>query len=589
MTDTANVRKADPVLVAVLDTRFDAIVEQVAGAMVRTSMSPIFAEARDLSAAVFDKDLRLIAQRDWLPVLASNLPAAIKNIAGKWGENVHEGDVFIHNDPFGMNSHIPDINIAKPIFYKGQLEFWVVAKGHNADVGGRGLCGYDPTARTTWDDGLTFRALKLYNAGVFNKDLMDVIKANTKLPDLIEADLDCEVGACVVGERDLVEVLDHYGIEAVYACLDEIMDATERGLRAKIEQIADGVYCGEKAIDDDAFTRDVPVTVRAKVTKKGSDITIDLSESDPQAPSFVNSTLGNTFSVSNMAILYFMEGDTKRNEGALRPVKVITKKGTVVDPEFPAATTMCTCTQAETIFEAVMLALADTKPEWATGAHGKMDQFIAVGLNPDTQRPFAMIDFFSVAQGSSGTMGYDGWPMGGPSHCMGQLRSPDPEVMELTAPFVVWQFEMAGGNSMGAGQYRGGSGMNYRAEWNGDAAGETSGQGHVDYATPSGLFGGTSPAPCLPVFTYADGKVVKPRPNVYIDVKRGMTYEITTQGGAGWGDPFQRDPKRVLRDVKDELYTAEEAKNLYGVVVVPDNGSFKVDEAATSEARASGK
>ncbi|MCL4553780.1 MAG: hydantoinase B/oxoprolinase family protein, partial [Actinobacteria bacterium] len=442
MTDSQSTAKVDPILTAVLDSRFSSIVDQVAGAMMRTSMSPIFAEARDIAAGLFDRNLRLIAQRDWLPVLASNLSVAIQEIAGYFGDDLHEGDVIVHNDPYGRNSHTPDINVAKPIFHNGEIVFWAVAKGHHVDVGGRGLCGYDPTARTTWDDGIIIKPSKLYAAGVYNRSIWDFLKSNTKIPALVEADLNCQVGACTVGERGLLALVEQYGVDPIYSCLDELMDATERGLRHKIAQLADGVYLGEKAFDDDAVDRGKPVTVRAKVTVAGSDITVDLSESDPQVPSFLNSTWGNTFSVANMAVLYFAEGDTKRNDGALRPIHLITKKGTCVDPEFPAATTMCTCTMTETIFEAVTLALAPAKPDWATGAHGKMSMHISTGINPRTQRFFANLDFVTCSDGSGGTAGYDGWAEGGPSHTMGQLRQPDPEIMELVTPTVVWQNEL---------------------------------------------------------------------------------------------------------------------------------------------------
>ena len=584
MTQPRLITTVDPILTAVLDSRFTSIVDQVAGAMVRTSMSPIFAEARDISAGLFDKDLRLIAQRDWLPVLASNLSVAIEEIAGYWEGDLHEGDVIVHNDAYGKNSHTPDINVAKPVFHKGQIAFWSLAKGHHVDVGGRGLCGYDPGARTTWDDGLVIKPSKLYNAGVYNRSIWDFLKSNTKIPALVEADLNCQVGACVVGERALLALIEQYGQDAIYECLDEIMGATERGLRDKIGQLADGVYYGEKAFDDDAVTRGRPVTVRARVTVAGTDITIDLSESDPQVPSYLNSTWGNTYSTANMAVFYFMEGDTKRNAGALRPIHLVTKKGTCVDPNFPAATTMCTCTLTETIFEAVSLALAPAKPEWATGAHGKMSLHIAMGVNPRTSRFFATIDFCTCAEGSGGTADYDGWAQGGPTHCMGQLRQPDPEIMELVTPTVVWENELVGGRE-GVGEYRGGMGATYKVEYLASVNACEVGQGHADWAVPTGLFGGGSPPPSHPRVRHADGSVTPVVVNSYWDPQPGDVYEQETQGGAGWGDPWKRDPALVLKDVEDEFLTPEDARDKYGVIIVGGDAPV-VDASATDRLRA---
>jgi len=427
---------------------------------------------------------------------------------------------------------------------------------------------------------------KLYIAGKKNRSLWDFIKANTKLPVLGEADLNCQIGACVTGERALVALLDQYGVDAVQDSLDMIMDATEHGLRAKISELKPGVYYGEKAIDDDVVNRGMPVTVRAKVTVGDGEIEIDLSDSDPQVPSYMNSTWGNTYSVSTMAVLYFMPGDTKRNAGALRPIKLITKKGTFVDPEFPAACSMCTCSMTETIFEAITLALAETKPEWATAAHGKMSLHISCGLNPNNQRPFATIDFATCAEGSGGTMGHDGWAMGGPTHCMGQLRSPDPEIMEIVTPVTVWQLELTGGRE-GAGKYRGGVGANYRVEYTADAECVECGQGHADYAVPAGLFGGGNPIPSAPrVLRKANGERERIPVNVFWSVKAGDIYEQDMQGGAGWGNPFERDPEKVLKDYDDEFLSAADAKEIYGVVINEAAGA--IDWAATEAARAAG-
>ena len=585
MTDSPTVRNVDPILTAILDKRFDAVVDLVAGAMMRTSMSPIFAEARDLAAAIFDRKLQLIAQRDYLPVLASNLPAAIHEIVDPWEGDIQEGDVFIHNDAYGNNSHLPDINVAKPVFYKGELVFWVVSKGHHADVGGRGICGYDPTSGTCWDDGLIIKSTKLYEAGRRARGIWQFLAANTKLPDLITADLECQVGSCVVGERALLEICEQYGVEPVYDCLNELMDSNERMLRSKIETIPDGVYYGEKSFDDDIVHRGIPVTVRTKVTVSGSDVTIDFSESDPQVPSYMNITWGNTYSVAMMAILYFVEGDTPRNDGAMRPIHIVTKKGTVVDPEFPAPCTMCTCAGTETIFEAISLALAPVRPEWATAAHGKMSLGMYTGINPETGRPFATLDFGTNVQGSGGTLGFDGWPTGGPSHTMGQLRLPDPEVTELTMPQIVWRAEMVPGRE-GAGQFRGGMGSIYRTQYKADAKAAEVSQGHAAWAVPSGIFGGQSPPPCYSyVIRAADGSKEQISVNSFWEIREGDIYEQVMQGGAGYGDPFTRDPQLVLKDVQDELLTLDRARDVYGTIIKPVDGNFEIDIESTEALR----
>lgn len=584
---TKKKKKIDPITVAVCDNRFTAIVDQMAGAMVRTSMSPIFAEARDICSGIFDKDLRLIAQRDYLPVLAANLNVAIKEIAEYWEGDINEGDVFVHNDAYGRNTHQPDVNVAKPVFKNGKLLFWTMAKGHHADIGGRGLVGYDPKAQTCWDDGLIIKPAKLYDRGKYNKSTWQLICDNTKLSSLVEADLHCQVGACNVGERVLLALAEEYGEDTVFAAIDEILDAAEIEMRKKIEQIPDGEYHGEKSFDNDAWDRTKPVTVKAKVTVKGSDIAIDLSESDPETPGYLNSSWGNSFSIATMAVMYFVEGDTKRNAGSLRPIQFTTKKGTCVDPNFPHAVTMCTCTYSETIFEAIMLALNPTKPEWATAAHGKMSLSITAGHNPRTKRPFAIIDFGTNAQGSGGTLGHDGWAMGGPAFDMGQLRHPDPEVMDLITPRIIWQNELTGGRE-GIGQFRGGWAGVFKVQYLVDCPAVECGQGHVPYAVPTGIFGGGGPPPAAPRVRRKDGKVELIDSNVFWEIHEGDTYEQDQQGGAGYGDPLKRDPLKVQKDVDDEFVTVEKAKEDYGVILKPKDGQpwrWEVDGKATEEER----
>ncbi len=574
--------EVDPIVMAVLDSRFQAIVEQVAIAMARTSMSPIFAEARDISAGIFDRDLRLIAQKDYLPILAANIPVALRDIFEKWEGDIHEGDIFVHNDPYGSNSHQPDINVAKPVFYKGQLVFWVVTKGHHVDIGGKGLCGYDPTARTCWDDGIIIKPCKLYEKGEKNHSTWNLICHNTKLPGMVEADLNCQVGACNVGERAVLNVVERYGVDSIYASLDDIFDRTEKGFREQIRQVKDGVYYAEKAIDDDAVNRGIPVYIRAKVIVDDGDITIDLSESDPQTPSYLNSCWGNTYSNAFIPIFFFMEGDVTRNEGALRPSKIVTQKGTCVDPEFPAANTMNTCTFTETIVEVVLLALKDAKPEWSIAGHGKMSLHLSGGFNPRTKRDFAIIDFVTCGAGSGGTEGHDGWPQAGPGHCMGMLRQPDPEIMELCTPQTVWRNELVGGRE-GFGKFRGGFATAYKVQYDADAAAVECGHGHAPWAVPFGIFGGGSPPPSAPKVTHRDGSVTPIMINTFWDIKEGDIYEQEMQGGAGWGDPLERDPERVWKDVDDEFLTIEKAEEIYGVVI--DQQAHKIDYEATKKVR----
>lgn len=576
-------RKIDPIIVAVLDSRFSAIIDQMARTLERTSRSPIFAEARDYVTAIFTKDLRLIAQKDYIAVLASAIPVALENIAEAYKGDIHEGDIFIHNDVYAGGNHLPDVNVVKPVFYKGELLFWSVVKGHQADLGGRGVAGYDPTSTTIWDDGLIIPACKLYQGGKLNRGIRDLISRNNKLPEIVWGDILCEVGGVTIGERIFLELLDRYGAETLYAAIDEIIAATEKETREKIKQIPDGVYYGEKSIDHDAINRNKPVTVRVKIIKQGDEITIDLSDSDPQTVGYVNSSWANTYSSCHLAMYYALPGEPRRNEGSRKPIKVVAAKGTVVNPEFPAPVTMCTVATVACIAEAIWLALAPVIPQWITPAQGKGPFVMSRGFNPRTKRKYINFDALFHAFSSSGTMGYDGWPTGGATTDLGTMRIPDPEICELTFPIHVlcreWEIDSAG-----AGEFRGGPCHIYRVQQLVDTeAATTTHEGMRDFSMPFGMFGGKNArASTLTRYT-PDGRKEEIDCFRFFDLKARDILEAHTGAGAGFGSPFKRDIEKVREDVKNELVSIRGAKEDYGVIVDPV--TLEVDVEATKKLR----
>ena len=192
---TAKSNRLDRIKVSVISNRLDAISKEIGQTMLRTSRSPIFSEARDFVTAVFDAKLRLVAQTAYIPVLMGALPYAIKSIAKTFEGDIDEGDIFILNDPFRGNNHPPDITIAKPVFDGKEIAFWAVSKGHHADVGGGGVAGYNPGAKSVWEECIRIPPAKLYAKGQPNKGLWDTILLNVFLSFLVEGDLQCQVGA----------------------------------------------------------------------------------------------------------------------------------------------------------------------------------------------------------------------------------------------------------------------------------------------------------------------------------------------------------------------------------------------------------
>jgi len=579
----ATERKIDPVLVAVLSNRIKAIAEEMAKTLMMTSRSGIFAEARDFVTAVFDKELRLIAQSEYFPGFAGALPYILPPLVKKFEENIHEGDIFMVNDPYEGNSHIPDLNIVKPVFYEGKVQFWTACKGHMADIGAGGVAGYDPEGTTVWDEGLVIPPIKLYDKGKRSEALWDFILRNVKARDIVAGDIMCEVGGNNIGERGLLKLLDRYGPETIHLHIDEFLSASEREVRDRISRIPDGVYYGEKSVDDNIEDKSKPVTIRVKVTKEGSDVTIDFSDSDPQGPRFMNSSFAFTQSMGTLTIFWIIE-QSKSNYGSLKAIHFINPVGTCVNCAFPATATLATTSMAEGIQEAIQLALAPAVRHLVAAGSSKLGFQIVRGINPRTGRLYVNMDFFCRGTPSSGTEGYDGWEGGGPAQELGMGRVPDVEIQELISPVHILTFEEEM-DSAGAGMFRGGNGHIYRVQYLADTIDGVLSpcNGTREYSVPFGLFGGKNPKPNITIIERPDSRRDKIESNSFMNIKKGNIVTSHLMGGAGFGDPFERDTWRVQQDVRDGFVSVEKAREEYGVVLDPE--TFEIDADATAKLR----
>ncbi len=578
-----NVRAADvdPIKVSVIDNRLDAISKEIGQTMLRTSRSPIFSEARDFVTGVFDHKLRLVAQTAYIPVLMGALPYAVKSIAGKFEGDIDEGDIFILNDPYHGNNHPPDITIAKPVFFDSEICFWSVCKGHHADVGGGGVAGYNPGARSIWEECIRIPPAKLYMAGLLNKALLDTILLNVHLPFLVEGDLHCEVGACTKGERSLIALLEKYGTDLVNAAIDQIFDASERHMRAVISDVPNGEFEAERLIDHDGIEKDKMIKVKVTLKVDDEDITFDFSGSDPQAQGYINSTMPNTASSAFLALFMSIGSEVRFNEGALRALHVIAPVGTVVNAAEPAPVTGCTIASAQAIIESVWLALSQTVPEKVDACWARWCAPATMGFNPRTGRPFGDIHFMCKGGGGA-SYGLDGWDHMGTVVCAGGLRAPDPELHELVNPYTVLQYEYWP-DSAGAGEWRGGMGTIYR--WRveaDDIAVANFGGGNRAETVPFGLEGGND-APANQLYLRKADEVIDVDAESFYDFDKGDVFEIYESGGGGYGDAKKRPVEKVREDVQNGVVSIDKAREDYGVVI--DANTLDVDNAATQELR----
>jgi len=573
----------DLILLTVIASRLEAITREMGAGMLRSSRSPIFAENKDFVTAIFDRQLRMVAQTAYIPVLMGASPFAVKAIRDHFGEDVHEGDVMILNDPYHGNNHLPDISVVKPVFFGGELRFWVLARGHHADIGGGGTAGRNPNAKSIWEEGLRIPPARLYQSGKYNRDVWNLILLNVRLPVLVEGDLQCQVGACNVGERALWDLLQQYGCESTDRAMEEILHRSEVQMRARLRDIPDGVYSAERQLDHllDGNRAKRP-TVRLKIEVKGENLIFDFSGCDPQFPAFYNSSYPNTVSSCYIGLFSTIAPDIKINEGAMRPISVLAPKGSLVNPEEWAPTTQCTVTTCAAIVETVWLALAQAVPELVQSGWSRPNAGAGAALNRRTGRYAAFILHFTKGGGGA-TFGFDGWSHISPVSSMGGSRVPDPELHELTFPHLILQYEYKK-DSAGAGKWRGGYGASFRLQFVEDGTTLSVHTGNVsDETAPFGLARGHN-APLAKVkMRLAGGEVIDVRQATILNPRKGDIVEFYSAGGGGYGDPYERPVDAVAEDVIAGLLSEEKALEEYGVVVDPH--TLTVDMEATERVR----
>ena len=548
--DTGN---DDPITMAVVEHRLESIAQEMTEAMLRTAMSQILNSSRDFSTAILDSDCQLVAQGEGIPVHISALPVAGAAVRDYFGEDIHDGDLFILNDPYFGGSHLPDITIIRPVFHDGRLLFYGVNRAHHSDVGGGTHGGYNPGANEIFQEGLRIPPLKLYDKGVPRADLLQMLSANVRQSENFLGDLNAQIGSVMLAAQRIGSLLADYGPDRLLAVVAEILSATERQVRQFISGWPDGEYSGESFVDDDGFDSKL-VPIRAKVTIAGDSMTIDLSESSPQVEGFINSAYANTRSLAHAAIMYLAPMDVARNEGSMRPVQIVAPRGLVVNANPPAPVCMSTNHCAEEVVEAVFKALAPAIPAAVSSGFSRRLRYAITGHDPRTGRQFIW-HFFLARGGGGASQGVDGWSNVGEINVAGGIRSPSIEVTEERFPFFIERHELRP-DSGGVGAWRGGLGavcdLVYEGE--GPALLNTAGDGIV--VPPFGLFGADDGLPHDYKIVANGTERVLGSKEVGVVVKPGDHIVCLSSGGGGYGQPEDRDKGASGWDLKNGYVTS---------------------------------
>jgi N-methylhydantoinase B len=552
----------DPFTVEIIKNSLVAIGDEMFYALQRTSKSTIIYETLDFGVAITDAQGRLVAQGNGVPLFIGTLDAAVNAVRERFAASgsLHPGDIVVTNDPYGGGgTHLSDVSLIMPIYFRGELIAYVGNKAHWTEVGGKDPGSWTTDATEVYQEGLQFPNIKLFNEGKPDQALLDLIAANVRLPDMTLGDMWAGVAALRVGERRFLDLCEKYGRDTVLTAIESLLDYGETMARQELAKLPKGTFEAEDWIDDDGIGNG-PFPVRVKVTISDDEFVADFTGSHPQVPGPINNTRTGLTSGVRAVFKALTNPEIPASGGSFRPVRTICPDGTVFTAKRPAPVS----TYWETMLYATDLiwkALAPHVPNRLPAGHMlSVCGTVLAGLHPDTGDLFLLVEPLVGGWGA----GHDKDGESG-QFCVGdgETYNIPIEITETRYGVTVDQYAFHNEDG-GAGEYRGGKGvvLDYRAV--GEEVFLTGTFGRHKFM-PWGLNGGQDGSPNSITVIRKDGRVEGPFGKVArLRLAKDDVARLVTATGGGYGDPRRRPPAKVASDVRDGYITAEQAIRFYG-------------------------
>ncbi len=546
----------DPVTLAVVQNGLIQVCNEMDLAFQRAAFSPVIAEAMDRSDGIYHRDNgELIAQGDLgLPIFVGTMQFSTQNII-KRAKDLRPGDVYIVNDPYLGGTHLMDVRMAKPFYYRDELYCWLSNTGHWRDTGGMVPGGFSANATEVEQEGLRLPPVKLYKAGVLDEEIQAIILSNIRVANESIGDIRAQKAALDVGERRLTALLDRYGRDTVEDCIVEMKARATRQMRAKIATIPEGRYESVAWVDSDGVV-DEPLKIALTVERKGEDLFFDLTQSSPPCQGPMNSVIATTKSSVYLAMKHIFP-EVPINAGTFVPLHIEDPVGTFLYAEYPRPVSGCAAEVSQRIAEAVFAALTPAIPEQLFAAPaGTSGNFALGGHDRARDKPFVMYLF--TGGGYGGNAQTDGLSNG--CSTIGISTMQPIEVLEQRYPVIFDEFALREGSG-GAGRQRGGFGVNYAMTMRAGTAKASFVMDHGRYG-PQGVLGGQDGEPNYVEVRRAGEGLYVPQhrsKDQNISVKEGDTIFVATPGGGGYGTPAERAQDAIARDIARGYYSADEA------------------------------
>ena len=573
----------DAITLSVIQAALQQTCDEMDLTFSRAAFSPVIAEANDRSDGIYSAvDGSLIAQgSEGLPVFVGVMQHSTRIIIEMIRDGrclpPEDGDIYIVNDPYLGGTHLMDVRFAMPVYRNGQIWCWLSNTGHWPDIGGAVPGGFSASATAVEQEGLRLPPVKLFKKGVMDPEIHAIIASNIRIADQRIGDIRAQAAALKIGQERLFAILDRYGDDTVTEAIAELRRRAARQMRAHITRIPDGMYRSQAFVDSDGVV-DEPLVISLTIEKKRDTLTFDFAGSSKPCAGPMNSVLATTISAVYLAIRHIFP-DVPISAGAFEPLIVKRPEGTFLDAHYPRPVSGCAAEVSQRIAEAVFAAMVQAVPAKVTAAPaGSSGNFALGGHDPSRNRDYVMYQISGGGYG--GNAGHDGLTNG--CSTIGISKSPPVEIMEQAYPVLYRHYALREGSG-GAGKLRGGFGLAYEVEL---LRGEARASFVMDHGRvgPQGVLGGKDGGVNTVVVTSGGREHVPPHLSKEQDIplSAGDTVRVGTPGGGGYGDPFDREPEKVRRDVALGYYTAEEAAALFGVAIEPDG---KLDVAATAELR----
>ena len=568
-------QKFDPITLEILWRRLISVVDEADSTVARTAFSSLLRDAHDYTCMFTDRKGRELAQGTFAtPGQSGAMALGIKNLVNKLpSDSYRPGDVFITNDPWALAGHLNDVCVMSPIYYKDKLAAFTACVFHHSDIGGR----VSSDNHDVYEDGLFIPLVKLYDGGILNEAVLEMIRWNVRTPDEVIGDIRSQIAANHVCAEKICQMLDEYGMDGLDDLADEIISLTEKSMRGAIEKIPDGIYRAQGIVEQMEGREDLVIKVAVEV--KGSDIMVDLDGSSPHVDWGGNVVYNFTYAYVFMAFKSMFDPDIPNNDGCAEPISMKAPEGSVVNCTFPvavAARMQIGHFLTEIIYRALAKAVPGRVIAGSGGTPATMNVFY--GKRNDGRTWHTVIIRGGGMGASSTNDGYYDYifPANGANTPI--------EILESDTPLIVETREVLT-DSGGPGRMKGGLGRRVVFRVPDDEyapippvnLGIQSGRYRY---SPEGLFGGKDGSRAQFLINGELGN-----PYGLSQLRPGDVVIMDAAGGGGYGDPLERDPELVEKDAADGYVSIESAKEDYGVVINPQ--TMKADWGATEKLRES--